>query len=160
MKVKNLLNNKNTREIINLYLSNILDNFYNLINNNIKLNENYDSEKYYIYDDNIVKYYYLKDAIPKIISIYNNIKKIIDSSKDNFNITPLEPYYTLKKTLDDYDTIIQQGGKKKTYNYKITSKKVYILNNKKKIIGTVMGDISSDPGDTVEEILKSINRKQ
>jgi SWI/SNF-related matrix-associated actin-dependent regulator 1 of chromatin subfamily A len=34
-----------------------------------------------------------------------------------------------------------------------------ILNNKKKIIGTVMGDISSDPGDTVEEILKSINRK-
>lgn len=35
-----------------------------------------------------------------------------------------------------------------------------ILNNKKKIIGTVMGDISSDPGDTVEEILKSINRKQ
>jgi hypothetical protein len=23
-----------------------------------------------------------------------------------------------------------------------------------------MGDISSDPGDTVEEILKSINRKQ
>ena len=34
-----------------------------------------------------------------------------------------------------------------------------ILNNKKKIIGTVMGDVSSDPGDTVEEILKSINRK-
>ncbi len=34
-----------------------------------------------------------------------------------------------------------------------------ILNNKKKIIGTVMGDISSDPGDTVEEILKSINQK-
>jgi SWI/SNF-related matrix-associated actin-dependent regulator 1 of chromatin subfamily A len=34
-----------------------------------------------------------------------------------------------------------------------------ILNNKKKIIGTVMGDVSSDPGDTVEEILKSINQK-